>query len=219
MIMKYLYNDKELLRYGNIIAFIFFCTYIVGYAINTSVIYMISNGFVQGFIVWIVVEILLLCIWYPDEIRRKNAFKNGEVIEGIIIATPYKKRERFILSRNPNGYTIVVELEINGAKKSLEFGEYSINPDDYVPLNHKCNIYVYKNRFYLERLKSHKRAKNTVSKISNTTEYHVPSKKEMEYMVHNIKYPIEEIKELDIGKTTEAAIERQKLSMIRSKKC
>lgn len=205
--MKYLYNRKEILRYINIVMFLFFLVYIVSLSANTSLNYVINKALIGVLLVLVICEVVVLCIWYPDEVKRKKALVKGEVFEGTISDVRHK-RTKYLITRNLYIYTIIVEFGKNGENTIVEFGEYSNNPSDYIPYDRKCKVYAYKGKYYIEKFKLHKREQSI--KVDN--EYHTLSEKEKRSLIKNIKYPIEEIEKMSVNEAFNATSERIQLA-------
>lgn len=215
--MKILYNDKEVLRYANRIAFIIFIAYTCLSFVNYGIDYLMDYDYIIKCALWIIAELIIGSIWYPDEIKRKKAIKKGDILEGKIVDILYKKRKRFVFSKDYNGYSIVIEVVLDEGKTNIEFGEYSINPGDFVSVNEYCTVYRYNNKFYLDTLKKKKRRLTTKDNCQKYNDFY-PSEKEMQRMANNIKYPIEKIMYLDETELQKAIVERQNLSLINSSK-
>lgn len=80
--MRYLYTGRENVRYGNVFIFIILVIRFIDELIDKGLPF--GRRFFQDLIIAGIIELILLCIWYPGELRKKLAIKKGNAIDGII---------------------------------------------------------------------------------------------------------------------------------------
>ncbi len=115
--MKTLYTEREKMRYLNVWFFVHFILYVMMDIYYDGFYIMITKNLMVFIQVFCMVEVILLCIWYPQEYRKKEAQKNGQVYEGRITDIQFKKRPHIGLARTSHIYTMTVECNIDGEKK------------------------------------------------------------------------------------------------------
>jgi len=212
--MRYLYTGRENVRYGNVFVFIILVIRFIDELIDKGLPF--GRRFSQDLIIAGIIELILLCIWYPGELRKKLAIKKGNAIDGIITDILCDKGKKKELKKSLWKYYIVVKTGTQ--TENIKFGAYGSDPGEYVSVNDKCKVYEYHNKFYLDKIKIREKSKN-IQNNPIKSEIHYPSKKEMNYMVNNIVHPIEWIEKADCSEALKANVEWQELSYIGSKEC
>lgn len=222
--MKTLYTEQEKVRYLNVLVFGIFILYAMMDIYYDGLYIMITKNLIVFIKFFSVIEIILLCIWYPKEYRKKEAQKKGQIFEGRITDIQFKKRTHIGLARTSHIYTMTVECNIHGDKKIIELGNYMENPRDYVPKDYKCKVFYYKGKCYLENFTLRKKtAQNRKEK-----DYEEEDKIFLKVLYGEfdnkdistfLKYPIEKLKNITArSERLEAILERDRFAPVRSKK-
>lgn len=220
--MKILYTEREKLRYLNIAALVLFLGSIIIEIYGLDDYSVLWQDIVLLFEIFAITEIILLCIWYPEEYRKKEAMRNGEIYYGKITDIQLKKRTHIGLSRQSYIYTMTVECDCGGEKKRWERGNYTDNPRDYVPKDYKVKVYAYKGRcylpdFYKQGSKTKRKGKEKQEDIDSLTLEILSGKFNNKPMSSFLKYSISEIPYLSDEEEREAGSERLTYSSVRSK--
>lgn len=210
--MKYLYNEKEILRYVNVAMFIFFLIYIVVLANKLGIEYVIREALTEAVVILSIGEAFVLCFWYPDEVRRKKALAEGIFYNGRIVDVS-RKRTKHIITNTQYIYTITVEFYENGKNKTVELGEYAFDPSEYLPDNRKCKVYTYKGKYYFEKFVFQKK-----NKIEEKVEDYELLRKRVEQL-RDSKYSIKEIETMTKDEAYDIAREITLLATTKSKEC
>lgn len=221
--MKTLYTEQEKVRYLNVLVFGIFILYVMMDIYYDGLYIMITKNLIVFIKFFGVIEIILLCIWYPKEYRKKEAQKKGQIFEGRITDIQFKKRTHIGLARTSHIYTMTVECNIDGDKKIMELGNYMENPRDYVPKDYKCRVFYYKGKCYLENFTLRKEtARNRKEKkdeeediIFRKVLYGEFDNKDISTF---LKYPIEKLKDITESEILEAMLERDRFASVHSKK-
>lgn len=221
--MKTLYTEREKVRYLNVLFFGFFILYAMMDIYYDGFYVMFTKNLVVFIQVFGIIEVILLCIWYPKEYRKKEAQKNGQVYEGRITDIQLKKRTGIGLARTSHIYTMTVECNIDGDKKIIELGNYMENPRDYVPKDYRCKVFYYKGKCYLENFSlRNEAARNRKEKDDEEEDtillkvlYGEFDNKDISTL---LKYPVEKLINITRSERLEAMLERDRFSPARSLK-
>lgn len=220
--MKTLYTEREKVRYLNVLFFGLFILYVMMDIYYDGFYVMFTKNLVVFIQVFGIIEVILLCIWYPKEYRKKEAQKNGEIYEGHITDIQFKKRKNIGLARSSHIYTMTVECNIDGDKKIIELGNYMENPRDYVPKDYRCKVFYYKGKCYLENFSlRNEAARNRKEKDDEEEDtiflkvlYGEFDNKDISTL---LKYPVEKLINITRSERLEAMLERDRFSPARSK--
>lgn len=221
--MKTLYTEQEKVRYLNVLVFGIFILYAMLDIYYDGLYIMITKNLIVFIQVFGIIEIILLCIWYPKEYRKKEAQKKGQVFEGRITDIKFKKRTHIGLARTLHIYTMTVECNIDGDKKIIELGNYIENPRDYVSKDYRCKVFYYKGKCYLENFSLRKETvQNRKEKAGEEEDTNYLKALYGEFDNKDIsallKYPIGKLKNITESEILEAMLERERFTPVRSKK-
>lgn len=93
--MKTLYTEREKVRYLNILFLVFFIFFVWMDIYYNGFYIMITENLVVWIQIFGIIEVILLCIWYPKEYRKKEAQKKGQIFEGHITDIQFKKEDKY----------------------------------------------------------------------------------------------------------------------------
>lgn len=215
--MERLYTERQQTRYINILLILIFIAFVFCYIDAHGISDRMIMDMLFGFIIFSIAEIGVLYIWYPNEYKKKIAMEKGDVYTAKIKNIEFRHRTGIHLVRRSYVYVMQIECEINGTKKIWELGNYIDNPETYIPEDHKCKVYVYDGRYYVQDFyrKNIKNVEKTESDMEITDI--IIGKYDNKPLNELLKYAIEEIPYLDKEQLREARDEREKFSAVRSK--
>lgn len=218
--MKRLYNRFEEIRYLHIviavleILLIIVCIYV--YGINR----IFFNSILYTFILFCVLEVIVFCIWYPKEYETKNAINKGKEYKGKVISIYTKEKKTYGPYSSKIAYAIKVWYCIDGKPYSVEFGDYSRSPFEYIKVYEKCNVYIYKDKIYPQFFykKQEAHIEKEQKKEQDKVLWEVLSGKLDNAPLEKIlKYSIKDIECLKGDELQNAVSERMDLCMVNSK--
>lgn len=144
--MEKLKKKYEYYKYLNIILLVVCVIWLMVFL----AVYGICMEIYQVLLPFLVLEIVVLLMWYPRVYQKERAKKSGTVYQGKITDVVVKDREPKGLYGKRYMYAILVEIERNGAVIKWEDVGYEENPFDYIPHNRSCKVYQYKGKYFLE---------------------------------------------------------------------
>lgn len=215
--MKTLYTEKEKYRYVNMLILVFFILFSLIALVKVHVNY--KKILPVQCIIFGILECICFLIWYPAECRRKKAIQCGQIYEGRVNNIEIKPRKNTGLANTSHIYVIKIECKINGERMHFELGDYTENPFDYVRINSRCNVYVYKGKYYFERFelrdKSHG---NSTEEKDELLDKAMMRKLDNKDISQFMKYPIDKLIDLPGDERLEPMMERFTLALVKSKK-
>lgn len=146
--MKRLYTESEYIRFYSIPPVIFAIWFFVLWFFSYEKNKLFGQFLGAAIIILILVELVILCMWYPKELQKKTAIKNGKEYIGKIRSVRMMSQKRYNAYRRHFAYVIRIEVNINGKAQILEEGPFSDNPENFIREGDDCKVYLYKNKLY-----------------------------------------------------------------------
>ena len=215
--MKKLRTQREKYKYVN---FILLIIYIIGIYVYSQIEEnkaQFMKGFAFNSFIFVVLQSVLFCFRHSLQCRKQIAKRKGTTYKGRIIRITIKDGRKIGWYRFPYTYTIIFECWMNGEKKVAESGGYIDNPKDYVPVNRMCEVYVYKNKYYIQDFYKTTKVVKEESVFSELEKKAIYGKIKNWQQKDFLKYDIEEIASLDSGQLIEAESERRIFSLVHAK--
>ena len=212
--MERLYTERQQTRYINILLILIFIAFVFCY-IDVNGIIIID--LIPILIFFCIAEIVVLCLWYPNEYMKKVAMEKGEVYTAKIKNIEFRHRTGIHLVRRSYVYVMQIECEIDGETKIWELGNYIDNPETYIPEDYTCKVYVYDGKcyvqdFYRKHIKDMEKNEDDLE-ITDI----IIGKYDNKPLNELLKYSIEELPYLNKEQLREARDERDKFSAVCSK--